>query len=189
VALTSIEEIGMAVLRLQTVPFGRPENPLCLRDEQGREQTVPLLRLLMSVSFGKDPPVRTPDERKQYRAILDTGAPLTVIPKRIWQDFPSEITRLQVVSGPRLVASVGGRQFPFFFGRVWMSGFDPFGHRLPAVPVLAQFREDEIPLTEPQAPILLGLWGGILDGRSLRRWPTAERFDADLPTLESYGQW
>ena len=70
-----------------------------------------------------------------------------------------------------------------------MSVFDPFGRRLPAVPVLAQFREDDIPLAELQPPILLGLWGGILEGRSLRRWPTVERFDADLPALESYGQW
>jgi hypothetical protein len=179
----------MAVLRLQTVPFGRPENPLRLRDEQGRVQTVPLLRLSMGVAFGKDPPSRSPDERIQFPAVLNTGAPLTVIPKYYWRDFPSEISRLQIVSGPTPVASVGGRQFSYFFGRVWMSGFDPFGHRLSAVPVLAQFREDDIPPSEPQPPILLGLWDGILDGRSLRRWPTAERFDADLPTLESYGQW
>jgi hypothetical protein len=179
----------MAVVRLRTVPFGHPGNPLRLRDEKGREQTVPLLRLLMTVAFGKDPLSMAADERQKFAAILDTGAPLTVIPKRVWQDFPSEIARLQVVGRPPPVARVGGRQFPYFFGRVWMSAFDLFGHRLPAVPVLAQFREDDIPPEEPQPPILLGLWGGILEGRSLRRWPTAERFDPDLPTLESYGQW
>ncbi len=156
----------MVAIRLRTVDVTPTGNPVRLLDPQGGEQTVPLLRLLMTVAFGKDPPSTAADKRIQFAAILDTGAPLTVIPKRFWQRFSSEITRLQVVSGPPLIARVGGRQFSYFYGRVWMSAFDLFGRRLPAVPVLAQFREDDIPPGEPQPPILLGVWGGILDSRS-----------------------
>ena len=36
---------------------------------------------------------------------------------------------------------------------------------------------------------LLGLWGGVLEGRTLTRWSTVERYDPDHPTVESFGQW
>ncbi len=178
----------MAFIRIRTENVAREHRLVQFRDEQGRERTLPLLRLRLAVHIGKDSP--SPRTRRQARkAILDTGAPLSVFPKHQWQRFASEIVRLPFVGERTPVGRVGGREFSYFLGRVWVSCTDPFERHLPAVPVLAQFREDDIPAGEPLPPILLGLYGGILEGRTLPRRPTAERYDPDIPTLESFGQW
>jgi len=177
------------VIRIPTDNVAEGDRLIRYQDEQGRERTVPLLRLQVNVLIGRDPTRGSPDERKPRRAILDTGAPLTVFPKHRWQSFADEIVRLPLVGDQNPIGRAGGRQFSYFLGRVWVGAVDPFERRLPAVPVLAQFREDDIPAGEPLPPILLGLWGGILEGRTLTRWPTVERYDPDMPTLESFGQW
>ncbi len=179
----------MAVIRLRTENVALSAPPIRFLDEQGQERQVPLLRVRTRIWIGKDPPPSSRAQPLTYSATLDTGAPVTVIPKRVWQDFASEIGRLRIVGSQPAVGRVGGRHFSYFLGRVWVGVIDMFDRRLPAVPVPAQFREDDIPLGEPQPPILLGLWGGILEGRHLTRWPTAERHDPDMPTLESFGQW
>jgi len=112
-----------------------------------------------------------------------------VFPKHAWVTFANQIVRLRPAADGLPIGRAGGRQFAFFLGRTWVGCTDPFGRHLPAVPVLAQFREDDIPAGEPLPPMLLGLWGGILEGRTLTRWPTVERYDPDIPTLESFGQW
>jgi hypothetical protein len=177
------------VIRIPTTNVAEGGRLIRFRDEQGRERTVPLLRLHLDVLVGRDPTRNSPDERRPRRTILDTGAPLTIFPKDLWQSFADEIVRLPFVGEQGQIGRAGGRQFSYFLGRVWVGVTDPFDRRLPAVPVLAQFREDAIPAGEPLPPILLGLWGGILEGRQLTRWPTAERYDSDMPTLESFGQW
>jgi hypothetical protein len=179
----------MPFIRLQTKGSSAVGRAIRFLDEQNREQVVPLLRLRAAILIGKDPPASSPDRRPDYSAVLDTGSPLTVFPKWAWREFASQVVRLQLVGEQAPVGRAGGRQFRYFLGRVWVGAFDPFDRRLPAVPVLAQFREDDIPAGEPRPPILLGLWGGILDGRTLTRWPTAERYDSDILTLESFGQW
>jgi hypothetical protein len=175
-------------IRIRTENVAREHQLISYRDERGRERTVPLLRLRLAIHIGKDsdgPPVG----RRARKAILDTGAPLSIFPKQRWQSFASEIVRLPFVGERAPVGRVGGRQFSYFLGRVWINCTDPFERHLPAVPVLAQFREDDIPAGERLPPILLGLSGGILEGRTLTRWPTVERYDPDLPALESFGQW
>ncbi|HEX5269535.1 MAG TPA: hypothetical protein VFW33_03560 [Gemmataceae bacterium] len=114
---------------------------------------------------------------------------MSVFPKRVWQEFEPAITRLRAADERPLVGSVGGRHFTYFLGRLPVAVTDLFNRRLRAVPVLAQFREDDIPEGEPRAPVLLGLEGGVLEGRALTRWPTVERYDPDITTLASHGQW
>jgi len=176
-------------LRIRTENVARADRLIRFRDEQGREQTVPLVRLHLAITIGRDSARVSADEGKPRTAMLDTGAPLTVFPKHHWQGSARQIDRLPLVGGGTPTGRAGGRRFSYFLGRVWVGAADPFGRRLPSVPVLAQFREDDPAPGEPLPPILLGLWGGILEGRTLTRWTTAERYDSDLPTLESFGQW
>ena len=158
-------------------------------DEQGQERVVPLLQLHAGIRIGKQRVPSAGKPRRILNAILDTGAPLTIFPKPYWQEFASQIVRLPLVGNQPTIGRVGGRTFTYFLGRVWVSAFDTFGRELPPVPVVAQFREDDIPPGQQVPQILLGLWGGILEGRHLTRWPTTERYDPDIPTLESHGQW
>jgi hypothetical protein len=178
----------VAVIRIPVVKEPR-RTPIRYFDEAGQLHELPLLRLRADILIGADPARSAEDRRPQFPAILDTGAPVTVIPKRVWQRFEPSITRLRVADERPLTGSAGGRRFTYFLGRVSMGVADLFGRRLRAVPVLAQFREDDIPEGEPRAAVLLGVAGGILEGRTLTRWPTAERYDPDLGTLESHGQW
>ena len=174
----------MPFIRLRTETLGAGDPSIRFLDEQGHERVVPLLRLRLGIAIGKDQVPVSPDKRLTYDAILDTGSPLTIFPKHVWQYFASEITLLQVVSNRPPIARAGGHQF----NRPWpCSGdADPFSRRrLPSGTGISRRRRE----CRRQPPILLGLWGGILEGRALTRWPTAERFDPDIPTLESFGQW
>ncbi|HKI34706.1 MAG TPA: hypothetical protein VKA46_22810 [Gemmataceae bacterium] len=178
----------MAVIRIPVVNEPR-QNPIRYFDETGQLHELPLLRLRADILIGTDPARSAEDRRPQFPAILDTGAPLSVFPKRVWQRFEPAITRLRVADERPLAGSAGGRRFTYFLGRVSVAVTDLFGRRLRAVPVLAQFREDDIPEGEPRAAVPLGLGDGILEGRALTRWPTVERYDPDISTLESHGQW
>jgi hypothetical protein len=176
------------LIRIPAVNLRR-QNPIRFFDDQGQVRDLPLLRLRVSIFIGKQTSGSAAAAHRLVPAILDTGAPITTFPKRSWQLFASEISRVQLAEDRALTGAIGGRRFGYFLGRVWVGAVDLWGRRLPAVPVLAQFREDDIPEEEPQPPILLGLWGGLLEGRSLTRWPITERYDADIPALESFGQW
>ncbi len=59
---------------------------------------------------------------------------------------------------------------------------------MPAIPILARFRDEG----SHDVPVILGLDGGILEGRRLVREPVLEQFEAD-PDLagrkvETFGQ-
>jgi hypothetical protein len=178
----------VAVIRIPVVNEPR-HTPIRYFDETGRLHELPLLRLRADILIGTDPARPSDDRRPQFPAIVDTGAPVTVFPKRVWERFQPAITRFRGADERPFSGSAGGRHFTYFVGRVSVAVADLFGRRLRAVPVLAQFREDDIPEGQPRAAVLLGLAGGILEGRTLTRWPTVERYDPDLPTQESHGQW
>jgi hypothetical protein len=158
-------------------------------DDTGKVRELLNLRLLVSIYIGKTNAPKSLAIERRFSAVLDTGAPISVFPKATWRNFASEIKRVPLVEERVLSSAAGGRRFNYILGRVWVGAVDLWDRQLPPIPVLAQFREDDIPEGEPQPPTLLGLWGGILEGRTLTRWPVTERFDADIPTLESYGQW
>jgi hypothetical protein len=178
----------VALIRLPVANLRR-HNPIRFFDERGQVRELPHLRLRVSILVGKDPPNPSADDRRSFPAVLDTGAPISIFPKNAWQMVLPEISRVRLVEERVLTGAAAGRRYSYFLGRVLLGAIDLWERRLRAVSVLAQFREDDTPKGEPSPPILLGLWGGILEGRTLTRWPTVERYDADLPTLESFGQW
>jgi hypothetical protein len=181
-------EGSVAIIRVPAVNEP-PHSPIRYFDETRQLRELPLLRWRVDILIGADPARSFEDRRAQFSAILDTGAPVSVFPKHVWRQFEAAITRFRVADERPLVGSAGDRRFTYFLGRVWVAVTDLFDRRLPAVPVLAQFREDDIPPGESRAAILLGLGGGLLERRVLTRWPTFERYDADIPTLASHGQW
>ncbi len=178
----------MPHIRIPTLKV-QQQNPIRFFDEVGQVRELLQLRLRLSIFIGKLNFPKSPVIHQRFPAILDTGAPISVFPQETWRNFATEIQRVPLVEDRALTGAAGGRRYGYFLGRVWVGAGDMWDRRLPPVSVLAQFREDDIPAGEPQPPTLLGLWGGILEGRTLTRWATTERFDADIPTLESYGQW
>jgi hypothetical protein len=125
----------VALIRIPVVNV-RQQNPIRFFDEQGQLRELPHLRLRLFILLGKEAPLP---------AILDTGATISVFPRRVWQRHPAEINRVRVPEGTLLRGASGGRRYGYFLGRVWVGAIDLWGRRLPAVPVLAQFREDDIP--------------------------------------------
>ena len=127
----------------------------------------PVLRLTTTVTAGP---------KLQFRAVIDTGAWVSVITHDAW----TELDRLGLVeflpppagAGTSRAVIAGGRS-EFRLGRIRLGLIDrddPNGPRqLPPVPVVAQMLVD--PAVRLPFPVLLGLHGGVLDGRTLRRVP------------------
>jgi hypothetical protein len=125
---------------------------------------LPFLRLFVLLRIGR----RT---RHLADGIIDTGAPLTVFPRLTWKHFARDIEWL-TLPPERLssswVANLRGRtggESRCRIGLVALEAFDvESGCRfLPATSILAQFEEDET----IDNRIILGLHGGILEGRRL----------------------
>ncbi len=103
--------------------------------------------------------------------IIDTGAPLSVFPHLSWKRFAGDIEWL-TLPPERLsaswVANLSGRTGGTRrcrIGRVFLEAFDVEQgcQFLPGTRILAQFEEDET----IDNRIILGLHGGILEGRRL----------------------
>ena len=180
--------------------------PRTFLDECGQVQLIPWLRLSLTILVGHDPEPgltaprldRNGDPRLHFPAILDTGAPITVFPRKVWELVEPDITRLrwnpeemeqQPVAWRTPTATVGGSTFPYFLGHVWVEARDIWGRSLPAVRVLTMFREDLTPPGQMTPNILLGLSGGILEDRRFSRSPVDDRYDPDPPGLQTYAQW
>lgn len=103
--------------------------------------------------------------------ILDTGAPLSIVPEYIWAHFlPGAVTPLPFDSAmpfQHRSVTVGGGRFPFDLGELDIRLTDSH-QRTVNLRVVAQFARDGGALT---IPIVLGLSGGALDGRVLRSEP------------------
>jgi hypothetical protein len=157
---------------------------------------------MSQVLIGPDPATAYSDEssddrRRSFPAVLDTGAMISVFPRHIWEVFEPLITRLklnpdELEARPpdkrTPIATLLGRRFPYFLGRIWVGAYDLENRRMPAVPILAMFREDIIPLRESQHPIVLGLRYGILDNRHFFREPLFAAFDAHDPKGPTFEQ-
>lgn len=145
-------------------------------------------------------------ERPEFRrrAVLDTGAPISIFSKVAWQPFASR-GQIRWVSYPpaafevTALRTIGllGHRYPFRLGTIPVALRDPGrgSGRLGSVDVLAQFLEDypETPtLPSLKYPIVLGLRHGVLERRYLvfgtnRRtdgpeaWVQDERPDYPMP--------
>lgn len=134
----------------------------------GTPREFPELRLETTVIIG------TPGQYPPLRALIDTGAFITVIEHRTWHplDRLGLIERLQRPGGA-VVTTIGGVRSGFDLGllRMQVVEFRPPlpPVTLPPVPVVAQLLLD--PAVRLPYPIVLGLHGGVLDARRLGRNP------------------
>lgn len=115
--------------------------------------------------------LRVPPIPGAKRAIIDTGAPLSLFPHHTWaNEFRWREGRdfdvLPVAGDPPLTGRVLSHRYAFRLARlrvpITLAGRDLAGPRLQVDSLVTQ-------LAEPGGPafILLGLWGGVLDGRRL----------------------
>jgi hypothetical protein len=130
---------------------------------------------------------RAPPAPGAYEAIVDTGAPLTVIPHRLWngqfrwqpgRDF-DEMSIAGV--GSVLRGRVLGRRYSCRLARlrvpVELAGRNPRGDRLRLDSFVCQLAESGGP-----PAVILGLWGGIFEERRLQiqRQPNSDDVAAQL---------
>lgn len=151
----------------------------------GESFEFPVLRLVTTAVIGPDPKPRKPDRRLQLRAVIDTGAWITMIDHGTWTGL-DRLGLIEFLPPPRGApaprALIGSHRGEYRMGRLQMGLLDRDEpnrpRRMPALPVTAQL------LTDPQyrlpLPVLLGFHGGVLDGRTLRRDPVLG-FDATRP--------
>jgi hypothetical protein len=133
-------------------------------DKSGNPIALPFLRLFALIRIGLQ-------ARRLADCIIDTGAPLTVFPRQAWNRFASEIEWLTLPPAQvkdswvtNLRGRTGGTS-ECRIGRIFVEAFDvEDGLRfLPGSSVLAQFEEKET----AEDRIIVGLYGGILEGRRL----------------------
>lgn len=133
----------------------------------GEEFDFPLLRLVTTVTVGT---------QFQFPAVVDTGAWVSIIEHVTWIRL-DELGLVEFLPPPAGAATaravLGGGRSEFRLGRIRLGLIDrddPNGPReLPPVPVVAQLVLD--PQFRLPFPVILGLHGGVLDGRTLRREP------------------
>ena len=101
-------------------------------------------------------------------AVIDTGAPLIIFPERVWGQF-QEGTDYEllpfVVAPPR--ARVLAWQFDYHVARllVPLALLDVrLTTRVERVGVVAQFAIGDPPGWRSTPPVVVGLWGGLLEG-------------------------
>jgi hypothetical protein len=134
------------------------------RDSRGRLVRLPFLRLSCVAHVGDlQAPVR--------ECLIDTGAPLTVVPRKCWIEFERHIEWLTPVNADRercwltnLRGWTGGQRY-CRLGRVVFRAKDMESppRALADVQVLAQFEEGE----GPEDRIVVGLHASILQSRRL----------------------
>jgi hypothetical protein len=103
--------------------------------------------------------------------IIDIGSHLSVIPERIWGQFqPGVVTPLpfdQAMPPNQRVFSFGGGTWPYELGELTIHIRDLVGGSM-TVKLVAQLSRDGGRL---MVPMVLGLRGGVIDGRILRSEP------------------
>jgi hypothetical protein len=159
-------------LTLQSISRGSGLEYFRRDDRSGTAHHIPLLRLLTRLFVlprefpGPEKPDDLPFDWLPW-VILDTGAPLSVFPFRVWQPFRDVIHWLdQPPAAPfgRRLSIIGG-SFTYRLGRLRFGVFDPSGDWLPAVLSNALFLEDAP--TAPQQGVL-GLRTRLFETRRLR---------------------
>ncbi|MCI0703114.1 MAG: hypothetical protein L0241_18710 [Planctomycetia bacterium] len=146
----------------------------------GIREAIPALRLRAYAYL--TPHVRPGDQAAKAafpECIIDTGSHLTTIPEYIWGQFkPGAVTPLPfdpaMPQSQRVVALAGGT-WDYDLGELTITLRDQAGRAMNLL-VVAQLIRDSGRLN---LPLVLGLRGGVLDGRILRAEP-----DATVP----YGQ-
>jgi len=105
------------------------------------------------------------------RAVIDTGAPASILPWRVWSDLDKRgdiawITSTSPVGGPPHITVFGG-SYPFRLGRIRLEVVNVGTGQLASRDVTAICTDD--PQTAPphlQLPLILGL-ADVMHGRTL----------------------
>jgi hypothetical protein len=151
--------------------FVRPPDP-CIAPNGNLDLSPPLPGLNRVLIRELSCSLRVPPIPGAYKAVLDTGAPLTLFPHDLWHHRfrwrPGQhFDELSVagLAGP-LTGHVIGRRFHCRLARlrvpVELAGRDPKGDRLRLDSLVCQLAEaGRPPFT------ILGLWGGAFVGRQL----------------------
>ncbi len=116
--------------------------------------------------------VKVPGQSRPYDAIIDTGAPFIIFPEKVWSRFRAgvDFDFLPPVA-PLPPALVAGWQFAYHFARfrVTLTLTDTgLTASVPRPGVIAQFAVGDPPGWRAVPPIIVGLWGGLLEGGSVR---------------------
>jgi hypothetical protein len=149
--------------------FSRERQPVILPDQS--LLSLEFFRLIALLRIGSTPAI--------YDGLMDSGAPLTVVPERIWRPFESEIEWLTFPTNTTPsslwteVAGVTGGTVKCQLGRISMVALDLQGRELAPVQVIAKFAEDGTLFPR----ILVGLHVSILQGR---------RFTVDVDCVEGW---
>jgi hypothetical protein len=113
-------------------------------------------------------------ERWMRQAVIDTGAPASILPFRIWDGLNQRGDIAWIGAAPPAVPAGGaphvtvfGGRYPFWLGRVRLELVDSGGGGLPARDVLAICTDDPQTVAPPlRLPLVVGL-ADVMNGRSL----------------------
>ena len=135
----------------------------------GHRDSIPALRLQVFVDLLAHIQPGQQDTSGAFPfCALDSGSHLSVVPERIWGQFrPGVVTPLPFDPAMPLaqrVFSFGGGTWPYELGELTVRLRDLTGSVMD-VTLVAQLTNDSGRLT---VPLVLGLRGGVLDGRILR---------------------
>lgn len=127
--------------------------------------------------------VRFPRRAGAVEGIVDTGAPFTVVPERVWDQFVPGVDFEWLATDPPGIGRVLARRFTFRFARLLVPlAVEDYVTSHPRPGVIAQFTDGD-PVSTGAAPIVLvGLWGGLLDDSAIRLStdPATNRLAASL---------
>ncbi len=180
----------MSRARLRITKTNLHESRHCeyVEPKQSGTQLFPVLRLRATLSIGGD---------RLTNAIIDTGAWVSVMLFSEWKAYQKRglVTILQRPNpiNNQSIAVMGGSRSQYQLGRISIGVVDrnhterPLG-QLRMVPVLFQLLDEDAKLP---SPIILGLHGGILDGRRLVRESVMPGYSSNFDTNDCghfYGQ-
>jgi hypothetical protein len=142
--------------------------------------------------------VRIGIPRQQFRCLIEvpghllpqdaiTGAPLIVFPEIIWSRFQpgTDFEFLPFVGANPPTARVAGWQFSYRIARfqVPLAMLDAgLTTRVPRPDVIAQFATGNPTGWRSTPPVIIGLWGGLLEGGRIG-------IDRDPQTSRTVGEW
>src|SRR5438067_10910209 len=118
--------------------------------------------------------LRVPGTPIPRDAILDTGAPLTCFPERIWQPFREGVDFEWCPFAPGVQPPAGqmaGWRFTFRMARFLVPlALMDYSTEVERPDVFAAFATGDPPAhraTNAPPPVIIGLWGGLLEGSRL----------------------
>jgi hypothetical protein len=138
-----------------------------VRDPTGTPLLLPRIQLRCLV--------RLPNLTMPRDGIIDTGSPFTWFPEAIWRHFQPGVDYEELPFEPGYTAPRGqtaGWNFTFRMARMLQPiGLHDLSTELERHGVIAQFANGNPPIppgSQRPAVVVIGLWGGLLEGTSLR---------------------